>query len=251
MKVSVITVVLNCSDTIVTCVESVANQTVPVEHIVIDGCSTDGTLDHIVKYKYKISRIISEPDLGPYYAMNKGIQLSSGDIVNFLHGDDFYAHNKVIENVLAAFEQHNIESCYGDLLYVDRKNPEKIVRYWKASEVDNRKIKLGWMPPHPTLFVRKYVYEKLGVFNTDFSIAADYELIIRFFLKNKISSHYLPEVLVKMRKGGRSNSSLRNVIAKTIEDYKVLRLHKLKGKFFIIFLKNISKVPQFFKKAYL
>lgn len=248
MRASIITATLNCKDTIQSCIESIVSQSVPVEHLVIDGGSTDGTLEILAKYGSSITKIVSEADCGVYYAMNKGILLASGDVVGFLHGDDFYAHNRVIEKVLKVFEKCNVDSCYGDLQYVSRNNPAKVIRHWKSTEFNNKKIKWGWMPPHPTFFVKKNIYEKYGAFDTNFSIAADYELILRFLVRHRISTYYIPDVLVKMRIGGKSNRTVKNIAIKTFEDYKALKLHGIKNRFFVILLKNLSKFPQFILK---
>ncbi len=216
MKVSIITVVYNGKNTIEDCLKSIYSQTYPaIEHIVVDGGSTDGTLDIIKRNKKSISKWISEPDKGIYDALNKGIKMAAGDIIGFLHADDVYAHDKVIETVVSNMKKYNVDSCYGDLLYVDKNNTNKIIRYWKSQPYRNGLFRKGWMPPHPTFFVKKEVYEKYGYFNTNFKIASDYELMLRFLHKYKISTCYIPEVLIKMRLGGASNRSLKNLIINT------------------------------------
>jgi len=174
--------------------------------------------------------------------------LSTGDVVGFLHSDDFYANDRVIEKVADVFMKYNVDSCYGDLLYVDKNNTDKIIRYWKSQPYRDGLFKKGWMPPHPTFFVKKEVYEKYGYFNTDFKIASDYELMLRFLHKYKISTYYIPEVLIKMRLGGASNRSLRNLIIKTAEDYRAWKVNSLNKSLYTIPLKNLSKIPQFFKR---
>ena len=246
MNLSIITAVRNGAETLRGCIESVQKQTIPVEHIIIDGASTDGTFDVIAQYRSSIAKVISEPDKGIYYALNKGLRLASGDVIGLLHGDDLYAHARVLESVVKPFEEQNVDSCYGDLLYVDKNDTDKIIRYWKASEYHHGKFKYGWMPPHPTFFVRREIYEKYGYFNTDFRIAADYELMLRFLEKHKISTHYIPEVLIKMRLGGASNRSLKNMWIKSSEDYKAWKVNNLNGGLYTILLKNFSKIPQFF-----
>ncbi len=250
MKVSVITGVLDRSDTIEDCIKSVLSQSYKdIEHIVIDGGSTDGTLDIISRYKDKIAKVVGEPDNGIYDALNKGIRLASGDIIGLLHADDFYAHDRVIENVVSVFESKNVNSCYGDLEYVDKNDADKVIRYWKSSNYRQGKFKYGWMLPHPTFFVRKWVYEKYGYFNTHFKIAADYELMIRFLVKHRISTYYVPEVLIKMRMGGVSNKNLKNLLIKNYEDYRAWKVNNLNGSLSIILLKNLVKIPQFFKRV--
>jgi len=250
MKVSIITAVLNGKDTIENAIRSILTQKYKdIEHIIIDGSSTDGTLEVIGRCKHRIAKILSEPDKGIYDALNKGISLSIGEIIGVLHADDFYAHDEVLKTIIDVFEKENVDSCYGDLQYVHKNDPNKVIRHWKSSEYRHGKFKSGWMPPHPTFFVRRWVYEKYGYFNTDFRIAADYELMLRFLEKHRISTYYIPEVLIKMRLGGASNKSLRNMWVKSSEDYKAWRVNNLSGGVYTIFLKNISKIPQFFVRG--
>lgn len=250
MKVSIITAVLNNKELIEACMQSVLAQTYRnIEYIIIDGGSADGTLEVIKKHENKIAKWISEPDKGIYDALNKGIRLAQGEIIGFLHADDVYADDKAIEKVADIFTKYNVDSCYGDLLYVDKNNPEKIIRYWKSDPYKEGLFRKGWMPPHPTFFVKRKIYGKYGSFNADFKIAADYELMLRFLEKHKISAFYIPEVLIKMRIGGASNRSLRNLIIKTTEDYKAWKVNNLNKCFYTIPFKNLSKIPQFFRKS--
>jgi glycosyltransferase len=249
MKVSVITVVLNNREYVEDCIKSVLSQTYKnVEYIIVDGGSTNGTIEIIKKHERKISKWISEPDKGIYDAMNKGITLATGEIIGFLHVDDVYAHNRVIETVVSHVIDNDVDSCYGDLLYVNKKNPDKVVRYWKSCPYRDGLFRYGWMPPHPTFFVKREIYEKYDYFNTDFKIAADYELMLRFLERCKISTCYIPEVLIKMRLGGVSNRSLLNIMRKSYEDYKAWKVNNLNGGLYAILLKNISKIPQFFRR---
>lgn len=250
MLVSIITVVLNAKDTIEDTIRSVLSQTYKdIEYIVVDGGSTDGTSDIINRYKDKIPKFISEKDEGIFDAMNKGLKLSRGGLIGFLHSDDIYANSCVIEKVVEEMERNNVDACFGDLVYVDRKNPNRVIRYWKSSSFRLGKFKRGWMPPHPTFFVRKWVYEKYGGFNLDFPIAADYELMLRFLEKYKIKTCYIPQVLVKMRMGGNSNRSVKNIIKANIECYKAWKENDLEISPFIIFKKPILKLSQFVKKG--
>jgi len=250
MKFSIITAVYNSQENIRETLKSVLDQEYRnVEHIIIDGNSTDGTLEVIADYKDQIAKMISEPDQGIYDALNKGIQCSSGDVVGILHAGDLYAHDKVLKRVAEGFENQSGDGCYGDLQYVDPKDPNKIIRYWKSSPYKEGKFRLGWMPPHPTFFVKREVYEKYGVYNQEFRIAGDYELMLRFLERYKISIFYIQEVLIKMRMGGISNRSVKNIFQKSYEDYKAWKVNHLNGSFSTIFLKNLSKLPQFFLKT--
>jgi len=246
MIVSIITVVFNGVETIEHCIKSVIEQTYHnIEHIIIDGGSNDGTLEVIKRYIGKIAKVVSEPDNGIYEALNKGVSISSGDVIGILHSDDIYAHDRVIEKVVDVFMKYNVDSCYGDLLYVSKNNQDKVIRYWKSSPFKTGKFKHGWMPPHPTFFVKREIYEKYGYFNTNFKIAADYELMLRLLEKHKISTCYIPEVLIKMRLGGVSNRNLKNLVIKSSEDYKAWKVNNLNGGFYTILLKNLSKISQF------
>lgn len=247
MKISIITASFNCEDTIKNCIESVISQeNANIEHIIIDGASKDKTLEIINSYSSKISKIISEPDSGIYDALNKGILNSTGDIIGFLHADDFFYDKNIISEIAKTFENSNADSVYGDLLYVSKYDTDKIIRYWKSGKFSFSKIKKGWMPPHPTFFVRRNIYEKYGIFDTEFKISADYDIILRFLGKFKISTVYMPKIFTKMRVGGQSNKSIRNIILKMKEDLKALKKNRL-GSPLTILLKNISKIPQLFK----
>jgi glycosyltransferase len=247
VKISIITAVLNGSTTIGDTVRSVLSQTYKdFEHIIIDGGSRDETVEVIKRYTDGTATIISEPDHGIYDALNKGLRISSGDVVGVLNGDDLYAHDSVLHWVADVFENRRVDSCYGDLQYIDRNDTNKVIRYWKSSEYWHGKFRCGWMPPHPTFFVKREIYEKFGYFNTNFRIAADYELMLRFLERKRITTHYIPHVLIKMRVGGVSNRSLRNIVLKSYEDYKAWRVNRLNSHFYTILFKNLSKIPQFF-----
>ena len=248
MKISIITATYNSQDTILDAIQSVASQSYDnIEHIIIDGKSTDNTLSIIKKNSDKFSKIISESDEGIYDALNKGIKNATGDIIAFLHADDIYADNTIIENAVKLFSEKEADSIFGDLQYVSKEDTNKIIRYWKSGEFTISKLKKGWMPPHPTFFVKKEVYDKFGMFDTSFRIAADYDIILRFLGKHKISTAYLPEVMIKMRVGGESNKSIKNIIKKMKEDVKALKKNKL-GNWHTVLLKNFIKIPQLFKK---
>jgi glycosyltransferase len=247
MKISIITAVYNNENTIEDAIKSVLSQTHDdIEYILIDGASSDKTLDIVNKYKDKIDTIVSEKDGGIYDALNKGIKKATGDVVCFLHSDDIYENEHVVKKVNNLFEEKQVDSVYGNLVYVKKENIDKIVRYWKSGEFEHKKLKTGWMPPHPTFFVKREVYEKYGGFDTNFRIAADYDTVLRFLGVQKITIAYLPEVIIKMRLGGESNKSLANLQKKTLEDIKALRKNSIGG-YQTILMKNISKLPQFLK----
>lgn len=249
MKMTLITNVLNAEETIEESILSATNQTYEdIEYIVVDGVSKDKTLSILDKYAEKISKFISEPDKNLYDAMNKGIKLASGDIIGFLHADNLFVSDNVIKRVAEVFKQREVDAVWGDLTYVDKQNTQKTIRYWKSCAYSEGLFNKGWMPPHPAFFVKKAVYEKYGYFNTDFEISADYEIMLRFLHKHKISTAYLPKILVKMRLGGVSNRNFRNIIRKSREDIKAWKVNGLKGGIDTVFLKNISKIPQFFTR---
>ena len=229
--------------------ESVLGQTYSnIEYIIVDGGSTDGTVDIIKSYQERLGAFISEPDKGIYDGLNKGIKLATGEVIGFLHSDDLYENNTVIEKVAQAFKNNALDSVYGDLTYVNKTDPDKVIRYWKSGEFTLKKLHQGWMPPHPTFFVKRAIYEQQGLFDTSFKIAADYDVMLRFLGKNKITTQYIPYVLIKMRVGGASNKSLKNIILKSKEDLKAMKNNEMGGVFSLVF-KNLSKLQQFFCKA--
>jgi glycosyltransferase involved in cell wall biosynthesis len=246
MKVSVITVVYNNVETIGSAIDAVLNQTYPdIEYIIVDGGSTDGTLKKIESYGKKIDLLISEPDQGIYDAMNKGLSMVTGDIVAFLNSDDFYSSTHVIEKVVSEFKRQEIDGVFGDLHYVHADDTARVFRRWVSGTYKVGSFLYGWMPPHPTFFVKKSVYDRYGGFNTTFKSAADYELMLRFVHVNKIKISYVPEVLVKMRTGGVSNSSLKNRLRANLEDREAWEINGVKPYFFTLFLKPLRKVKQF------
>ena len=246
MLITIITAVYNNKACIGTSLESVAAQTYPhIEHIVIDGGSADGTLDIIESRRRRIARLVSEPDKGIYDALNKGIRLATGDVIGFLHSDDVYENNSVIEKVASLISANPVDSCYGDLLYVNKNNLSKIVRYWRSGQYREGLFLGGWMPPHPTFFVRRGVYEKYGVFNPALGSAADYELMLRFLVKHKISTAYIPEVLVRMRTGGASNRSVMDRLHANRMDRLAWDFNGLKPSPFTLFMKPLRKLGQF------
>lgn len=246
---SVITASFNAGPTLGDCLESVKAQSVPVEHILVDGGSTDNTLEIARGFDRHLARIISEPDQGIYDAMNKGLRFASGEVVGILNADDFYTSADTLVKVMAVFEDKSVEACYGDLLYVDNGNIDKVIRYWRSGPFNRRKFYWGWMPPHPTFFVRRTVYERYGFFRLDLGSAADYELMLRFLLKYKISVQYIPETLVKMRTGGASNTSLKKRLQANSNDRLAWKINEIKPYPWTLILKPLSKIGQFFTKA--
>jgi glycosyltransferase involved in cell wall biosynthesis len=246
LRISVITAVYNNCSTISDSLDSTLSQSHPdVELVVIDGASTDGTIELMQqRYAGRLSVLISEPDKGIYDALNKGIRYATGDVIGFMHSDDVFFDHEVLARIAAAFADPEVQAVYGDLLYVCQDDLSKVVRFWRAGEFSRRRISWGWMPPHPTLFMRRTVYERIGDFDTRYRIAADYDYILRAFSNKKLSPVYIPEVLVKMRLGGSSNRSLSNIIRKSREDYSALRSNGFEGVRALAW-KNLSKIRQF------
>ena len=246
MKLSIVTAVWNRATTVGGAIDSVSAQTYPdIEHLVIDGASTDGTLAEVEARRTPGMVVVSEPDQGIYDALNKGLARSTGEVVGLLHSDDVFAHSHVIGRVAAAFADPSIDAVYGDLEYVSASDPARVIRHWRAGEVTQAKLRRGWMPPHPTLFVRRRVFENHGAYDTRYRIAADYDAVLRWFGTADITAAYIPEVLVKMRVGGESNASLSKILRKSREDYRALRSNCVGGLPTLI-AKNLSKLPQFF-----
>lgn len=220
MKISIITVCYNSADTLEATILSVKMQSYSnIEYIIVDGGSSDSTIEIIKKYEvgFKVNyKWISEPDSGLYDAMNKGINLASGDIIGLINSDDLFCDERAIEKVMMAFEESpKLDSVYADLYYVSQNDTDNIVRKWISGK--QRLFKSGWHPAHPTLYLKKSVYEKFGSFNVDFRLAADFEFMLRIFDKHNISTFYLPEVLVKMRLGGKTNKNVLNIYKQNIE----------------------------------
>lgn len=246
--ITIITACFNNESSIEETIISVLSQTYKnVEYIVIDGKSSDKTLEIVNKYQKKISKIISEKDTGIYDALNKGISFANGQIIGFLHADDIFADNNILKIIAENFSEKSCEAVFGDLQYISKADTSKIIRNWKSGIFNYKNLKKGWMPPHPTFYVKKSVYDKYGKFNTNYKISADYDLMMRFLSLHKINPSYIPEIIVKMRVGGKSNKSFRNILLKMNEDLKIIRKNEIGG-IFTLFKKNISKIPQFFKK---
>lgn len=248
MKISVVTAVYNREETIAQSIRSIQSQTYSsVEHVLQDGGSSDGTLRIIAELSEGNTYLSSEPDKGIYDAINKGIGRATGEIIGLMHSDDYFASDEVLEKVAAAFENPDIDGVYGDLDYVSASDTGRVVRHWKSGEMTRTKLRRGWMPPHPTLYLRRSVFDRFGTYDTSYSISADYDAMLRFLWVGDIKLAYIPEVLVKMRVGGESNRSLGRILRKSREDYRALRKNGVGG-FRTLGLKNISKISQFLVK---
>ena len=245
MKISIITCVLNNSKTIKDSIKSVQDQIYKdVEHIIIDGGSTDETLDVIKNYKNKNLNLFSSKDKGIYHAINKGIKLSTGNVIGILHSDDFYDNTNILSDVVDTFYKTNVDLVYGDLEYVSKMLPFKKIRNWQAGEFNEKKLKEGWMPPHPTVFIKKQIFKKIGMYNTDYKISSDYDFLIRIFGNKSIKKKYIKKNLIKMRIGGKSNKSVKNIINKSLEDLMIIKKNRIGG-LLTLFNKNILKLTQF------
>jgi glycosyltransferase involved in cell wall biosynthesis len=248
---SIVTATFNSEKTLLSCLMSINYQTYPhKQHIIIDGQSLDRTLEIINAHKNQIDIVISEQDRGIYDALNKGIALCTGDVIGFLHSDDTYASYETLSIIAKVFEDETICAVYGDLAYVSNKNPNNIFRLWKSKSFKAFDLKLGWMPPHPTLYVKKEWFQKIGNFDINYKISADYHLIVRLFGSKDFKSVYLPKKLINMRVGGASNRSISAVIIKMKEDWRALREYgfNLPQTLLALSCKNLRKFNQFLIK---
>ncbi|MBB2841089.1 UNVERIFIED_ORG: glycosyltransferase involved in cell wall biosynthesis [Rhizobium etli] len=250
-KISIITVVFNSEATIVDTIESVRAQNYPnMEYIVVDGLSKDRTLDRIHEHGDVITRLVSEKDFGIYDAMNKGIRLATGEVIGFINGDDFYMPG-VLAKVAEAFLDPGLDACYGDLCYVRQNDISSVVRHWRSSPFVPGAFEEGWCPPHPTFFVRREVYERHGLFDLDYRIAADVELMMRFLERHHINSNYLPGVMVTMRLGGTTNRSWQNILQQNREVLHALKIHGLRANPVRFFSKKlVSRGIQVFRAVW-
>lgn len=248
MKVSIITVVYNNQKTIADAIQSVLNQDyTPIEYIVVDGASTDATIKIVQDYQEKIYQFISEPDQGIYDAMNKGLKLATGDIIGILNSDDFYNNKYIISQVVDEFKHKKVDLVFGDVAYVKPDNLGKIIRYYSSASFHPSKFEWGWMPAHPSCFLKREIYEKYGYFKTDYKIGADYELLVRFIGKNKISYSYIPQLFVKMRTGGVSNKNLMTYWTLNKEVVRSCRENGINTNIFKVLLKYLTKILQVIK----
>jgi glycosyltransferase involved in cell wall biosynthesis len=246
MKVSIITITYNSAETVEDTIQSVLSQDYSnIEYIIIDGASKDDTMAIVNRYRDKIATIISEPDKGIYDAMNKGVRAATGDIIGILNSDDFYADNSVIGDIVKVIEQDNADACYADLVYVDRTATDKVIRSWKSGEYRHGDFLRGWMPPHPTFFVKRSLYDRHGLYSLELKSAADYELMLRFIHKHGVSMAYLPRVITKMRAGGQSNITIKNRWKANKEDRLAWKMNGLQPGFLTLIRKPLSKLIQY------
>ena len=247
MKISLITSTYNSGQTLRDTIESVRSQSYSqIEYLIIDGDSTDNTLDLIKENLDIVSNFSSEKDAGIYDALNKGISMSTGDVIGILHSDDVLAYPEVLEDVAKALTASNIDACYGDLNYVDRADLSRTIRTWKSREFDRNLFYSGWMPAHPTFFLRAKHFDTLGSYDLSFFTAADYELMLRMLFKNRLKAVYIPKVMVNMRVGGQSNVTWKNRWIANQEDARAWVANGMDAKWYTRWLKPISKIGQFF-----
>ncbi|MBT8527053.1 glycosyltransferase [Polynucleobacter paneuropaeus] len=249
LKISIITATYNRANVVLDAIKSVQSQVYKnIEHIFIDGASVDATYSIISRNLMPNSISISEPDGGIYFALNKGIKIATGEIIGIMHSDDIYADKNVLADVAKYFENPKINIVYGDLEYVSKSDNSRIIRKWRPGFFKREKLSLGWMPPHPTVFVRKSIFDRFGYFDTAFRISSDYDFMLRIFSENSIRLEYIPRVLIKMRVGGESNASLKKIITKSREDWMIMK--KNGYSFFsstrMLLIKNLSKIGQLF-----
>lgn len=249
VKISLVTATFNSGATLPATLESLAAQTYTnVEHLVIDGGSGDDTMTIVQSYHFANRVALTEPDDGLYDALNKGVAKASGDVIGILHSDDVLASSDVLESIAREFQDPAVMAVYGNLTYETREPPHKIIRYWRSGEFTLPKLRLGWMPPHPTLYLRRSVYERFGAFDCSYRIAADYDFILRVLPRVADGVRYLDKLFVKMKVGGTSNRSIQNIIAKSAEDLRALRSNEIGGWGSLV-LKNTSKVGQFWHRV--
>ena len=248
IKISVVTAVYNSHETLAQALDSILSQSHPsIELIVVDGASTDGSLDVLEKYRQHLSIFISENDDGIYDALNKGISFATGDVIGFLHADDLYASNDALLKIAKAFEDQRVCAVYGDLEYVCEHDTSRVIRRWRSNPFSQRDLGRGWMPPHPTLYVRRDWYSKIGGFDISYRIAADYLSILKLFTQPDFKTEYIPDVLITMRLGGASNKSIKAILKKSKEDWRALRSceFSMPSALRAIVCKNLSKLLQF------
>ena len=249
MKVTIITPTYNSEKYLEECILSVMKQDYKnIEHIIIDGRSTDQTLGIINKYSSNIVKWISETDRGMYDAINKGMAIATGDIIGILNSDDILDAPDVIGSIVKAFEEQRVDTIYGDLEYVDADDTSKVYRIWKGKPYTRNLFKTGWMPAHPTFYIKRELIEKYGGYENHYFSAADYEFMARYLFRHRLSSYYLPKLIVKMRRGGQSNNNLKKRLRANRRDYLAMKKNKIPFAFFVSILKPLSKLHQYYRK---
>lgn len=249
MKVTIITVTYNSEKYLDDCISSVKNQDYKnLEHIIVDGKSTDSTLEIIKKYNDHLAAWISETDRGMYDAINKGMELATGDIIGILNSDDILASPHVVSEIAEAFINNNADALYGDLEYVDPDDINKIYRIWKGKPYKKSLFRWGWMPAHPTFYIKTAFVKKYGGYENHFFTAADYEFMSRYLYVHNLKAIYLPKLLVKMRRGGQSNKNLYQRLRANRRDYLAMKKNKIPFPFIVSVLKPLSKLHQYYKK---
>ncbi len=247
MKVTIITVTYNSEKYIRDCIESVVNQRYPdIEHILIDNLSTDQTLPIIREYEGRIARVVSERDKGMYDAINKGMLMATGDIIGILNSDDMLASPDVVDAIVQCFQEHKVDSLYGDLVYVDQRNTRKVIRYWKGFPYKRYRFTYGWMPAHPTFYFRRDLLKELGGYESHYFTAADYEFMARYLYRHRISARYLPKLIVKMRVGGQSNRNLGSRLRANRRDYLAMKVNNIPFPHIASILKPLIKLRQYY-----
>jgi len=247
MKISIITITYNSSKTLATTLESVAAQDYPnIEHIIVDGLSKDNTIE-IVKQFPHVAQWISEKDKGLYDALNKGIQMATGDVVGLIHSDDFLASNNAVSKIAKAFKENNVDSIIGDISFVNPDNLIKVIRHYSSKTWKPSKFARGYMPAHPAFYCKKELFEKYGYYKMGYKIAADYELLIRFLYTHKVSYKYIPETIVMMRTGGTSNENLKSRIVLNQEIVRACAENGINTNMFKLSLKYSNKVFEYVK----
>ncbi len=249
MKITIITVTFNAEKYLSTCIDSVIKQDYHnIEHIIVDGGSTDGTVAIIQSYKEHISRWVSEKDNGMYDALNKGIKMATGDVIGLLNSDDMLYATNTISEIVKSFTEQKVDSVFGDLVYVDPNETNRILRYWKGKIYKRLRFLWGWMPAHPTFYVRKEIIDQLGLYETHYYSACDYEFMARYLYRFRISSYYLPKLIVMMRNGGQSNESIYKRLRANRRDYLAMKHNEIPAPFLVSFLKPVRKLPQFYSQ---
>jgi glycosyltransferase involved in cell wall biosynthesis len=250
IRISVVTVCFNAGKTLQETIDSVAGQDYGLrEHIVVDGGSTDGTSEILLRNRGSMARYVSEPDRGIYDAMNKGLALATGEVVGFLNADDTYADAGVLSRIAQVFQNPDVQASYADLVYVDNRNTGRVVRYWKSCPYWPGLFERGWMPAHPTFYARRELYERLGGYDLRYRLQSDFELTMRFMAVHGVRTVYVPETWIRMRAGGISNRSLGNVLRGNWEAYRAARRHGLPVTPLFMVKKVLSRIPQFLVRS--